>query len=197
MSSLSESFVAALTLAAEAHRGQVRKGTENALGLALPYVTHPVTVATLVQRYGGNEAQILAALLHDVLEDGGSRWARQIREAFGAEVLALVDFCTDGVPDETGRKSPWRERKERYIAHLRAARGPGLLVSACDKLANLRAIQLDLTEIGADVWNRFTGGKDGSIWYYQSLADAFSGRIPEALERALRRELGAVLAMAR
>jgi (p)ppGpp synthase/HD superfamily hydrolase len=196
MSTLSETFATALGLAAEAHRGQVRKGTENALGLALPYVTHPVTVAALVQRYGGSEAQILAALLHDVLEDGGSQWARRIREEFGAEVLALVDFCTDGVPDESGHKSPWRARKEKYIAHLRSAEGPGLLVSACDKLANLQAILLDLTEIGEGVWSRFTDGKEGSIWYYRSLVAAFAGRIPQAVERALQREFAAVLAIA-
>lgn len=196
MDTLSETFIAALGLAAEAHRGQVRKGTANALGLALPYITHPVTVATLVQRYGGSEAQILAALLHDVLEDGGSQWVDKIREAFGAEVLALVEFCTDAIPDRTGHKPPWRERKEAYLAHLKDAEGPGLLVSACDKLANLQAILLDLTEVGAEVWTRFKGGKDGSLWYYQALVEAFAGRIPEPLERTLRRELGAVLEIA-
>ena len=114
----------------------------------------------------------------------------------GAEVFALVDFCTDAIPDQNGRKPPWRERKEHYIAHLMAAEGPGLLVSACDKLANLQAILLDLTEVGPEVWTRFTGGKDGSLWYYQALVDAFAGRIPERLERALWRELSAVLEMA-
>ena len=100
---------------------------------------------------------------------------------------------TDGLPDAQGQKSPWRERKERYLAHLRAAEGDGVLVSACDKLANLQAILLDLTEIGESVWTRFTGGKDGSLWYYAELIDAFGGRVPVALEVALRRDLAAVL----
>ena len=186
------SFNAALALAAEAHRGQIRKGTANALGLPLPYITHPVAVATLVQRYGGNEEQILAALLHDVLEDGGPVWREPIRAAFGDGVLALVEFCTDGVPDAAGHKPPWRGRKEAYLAHLRAATGPGLLVSACDKLTNLQAILLDLTEIGESVWDRFTAGKQGSLWYYASLVEAFASRVPPPLELALQRDLAAV-----
>ena len=190
-------FNAALALAAGAHRGQIRKGTANALGLPLPYITHPVAVATLVQRYGGNEEQILAALLHDVLEDGGPAWREPIRAAFGDGVLALVEFCTDGVPDATGRKPPWRGRKEAYLAHLRAATGPGLLVSACDKLTNLQAILLDLTEVGESVWERFNASKEDSLWYYASLVEAFAGRVPPPLERALRRDLTTVLALAR
>jgi (p)ppGpp synthase/HD superfamily hydrolase len=193
---MTDRFNRALQLAIEAHAGQVRKGTENAVGLALPYITHPVAVAALVQRYGGTEDQVIAALLHDVLEDGGPQWARPIREAFGAEVLELVEFCTDGLPDETGRKPPWRERKEAYLEHLREADGPGLLVSACDKLANLQAILLDLTEVGEAVWARFTGKKAGTLWYYSALVEAFAGRVPVALEQALRRDCEAVMARA-
>ncbi len=189
------SFNAALAMAAEAHRGQIRKGTHNALGLPLPYITHPVAVAALVQRYGGSEEQILAALLHDVLEDGGPTWREPIRAAFGDGVLALVEFCTDGVPDAAGHKPPWRGRKEAYLAHLRTATGPGLLVSACDKLTNLQAILLDLTEIGEAVWARFTGGKAGSLWYYAELVAAFAGRVPLPLEQALRRDLAVVQAI--
>lgn len=190
---MTDRFNRALQLAIEAHADQVRKGTENAVGLALPYITHPVAVAALVQRYGGTEDQVIAALLHDVLEDGGPQWARPIREAFGAKVLALVEFCTDGLPDEDGRKPPWRERKEAYVAHLREAAGPGLLVSACDKLSNLQAILLDLTEVGEAVWARFTGGKEGSLWYYGALVDAFVGRVPAVLEQALRRDYVSIL----
>lgn len=195
MDNLLNSFNAALAMAAEAHRGQIRKGTHNALGLPLPYITHPVAVATLVQRYGGDEEQILAALLHDVLEDGGPTWREPIRATFGDAVLALVEFCTDGVPDVAGHKPPWRGRKEAYLAHLRTATGPGLLVSACDKLTNLQAILLDLTEIGEAVWARFTGGKAGSLWYYTELVAAFAGQVPLPLEQALRRDLAAVQAI--
>ena len=196
MASFEARFEAALCLAAQAHRGQSRKGTANASGLALPYITHPVAVATLVQRHGGDAEQIIAALLHDVLEDGGPRWAEPIAAQFGPEVLALVRFCTDGVPDDSGHKAPWRERKEAYLAHLAQATGPGLLVSACDKLANLQAIHLDRVECGAMVWSRFSAGFEGTLWYYEALVATFAGRVPAALEQALNREWQAVEALA-
>lgn len=195
MTTFADRFDAALCLAARAHHGQVRKGTANGLGLALPYITHPVAVATLVQRHGGDADQIIAALLHDVLEDGGEHWAEPIAAAFGAEVLALVRFCTDGVPDAAGHKAPWRERKEAYVADLADDTGPGLLVSACDKLANLQAIHLDRVEYGAVVWSRFSAGREGTLWYYEALVEAFAGRVPVALEQALQREWAAVSAL--
>ncbi len=77
-------FTQAITLAAKAHEGQLRKGT------AIPYITHPVAVAALVAQYGGDEDQQIAALLHDVLEDGGPQYAAQIGEQFGPRVLAMV-----------------------------------------------------------------------------------------------------------
>lgn len=196
MTSFEARFEAALCLAAQAHRGQVRKGTANASGLALPYITHPVAVATLVQRHGGDAEQIIAALLHDVLEDGGAHWAEPIAAGFGPEVLALVRFCTDGVPDAAGHKAPWRVRKEAYLAHLARATGPGLLVSACDKLANLQAIHLDRLECGAVVWSRFSAGRAGTLWYYGALVETFVGRVPTALDQALSREWQAVEALA-
>lgn len=195
MTTFETRFEVALCLAAQAHRGQARKGTANALGLALPYVTHPVAVAALVQRHGGDAEQIIAALLHDVLEDGGEQWAERIAADFGSEVLALVRFCTDGLPDAAGHKAPWRERKEAYLAYLARATGPGLLVSACDKLANLQAIHLDRVECGAVVWSRFRAGREGTLWYYGALVEAFAGRVPVALEQALQREWAAVSAL--
>lgn len=196
MTSFESRFDAALCLAAQAHRGQARKGTANAAGLSLPYVTHPVAVAALVQRHGGDADQIIAALLHDVLEDGGQHWAEPIASKFGPEVLALVRFCTDGAPDDSGHKAPWRERKEAYLAHLAQATGPGLLVSACDKLANLQAIHLDRLECGAVVWSRFRAGFEGTRWYYKELVATFAGRVPAALDQALNREWQAVEALA-
>ena len=95
-------FTKAITLAAEAHEGQERKGT------GIPYITHPVAVAALVARYGGDEDQQIGALLHDVLEDAGEDWALRIAE-FGDPVLSIVRSCTDGTPDAvTGEKAPWR-----------------------------------------------------------------------------------------
>lgn len=163
-------FTKAITLAAEAHEGQSRKDT------GIPYITHPVAVAGLVARYGGDEDQQIGALLHDVLEDAGEEWAPRIAE-FGKRVLSIVRACTDGTPDATtGQKAPWRERKEAYLLHLIETPDDALLVSACDKLHNIQAIHLDLTEIGTAVFDRFSASRDETLWYYRSLVDIFSAR---------------------
>lgn len=169
-------FNLALSLAMDAHGEQTRKGTENKLGVAVPYITHPIAVAALVVRYGGNEDQVLAGLLHDVLEDGrlGVDWSSGI-SIFGERVLNIVEGCTDGTPDAvTGNKAPWRVRKEQYLQHLMLAEQDVLLVSACDKLNNLQAINLDLVESGLSVFDRFSAERDDVIWYYRTLCEIFS-----------------------
>lgn len=160
----------ALDYAAEAHQAQARKGT------SIPYLSHLLGVASLVMEHGGDEDQVIAGLLHDVLEDCGPEHLDRIQELFGAKVLAIVRACTDGTPDSSGQKAPWRDRKERYLEHLRDAAKEALLVSACDKLHNARAIALDLA-VGEDVFARFTGGRSGTLWYYQSLVEVFRARL--------------------
>jgi (p)ppGpp synthase/HD superfamily hydrolase len=63
-----------------------------------------------VIEHGGDEDQAIAGLLHDVIEDCG-KTVDEIVGMFGSRVAGIVEHCTDGVPDETGRKRPWQERK--------------------------------------------------------------------------------------
>ena len=167
---MSERYTQAVCLAAEAHQGQFRKSTD------IPYITHPVAVAGLIAKYGGDEDQQIAGLLHDVLEDAGPEFRPRVA-AFGPRVLAIVEACTDGVPNSsTGQKAPWKERKEAYLKHLQDEPDEALLVSACDKLHNLEAILLDLTEIGPLVFARFSAEGAQVLWYYSSLIDVFVHR---------------------
>ena len=159
----------ALALAAKAHEGQARKGT------AIPYIVHPVGVAALVAQHGGDEDQQIAALLHDVLEDGGPDFQPQVA-AFGERVLHMVMGCTDAMPDANGAKAPWEERKRAYLNHLMAADSDTLLVSGCDKLYNARAILDDLRTIGPAVFERFSAGQAGTLWYYGQLSHVFERR---------------------
>lgn len=164
----------ALDYAADAHNGQLRKGTPN------PYLGHLIGVCSLVLDYGGDEDQAIAGLLHDVVEDCGLAHLERIRAAFGSRVAAMVEGCTDGSPDEAGVKAPWRERKEAYLAHLVQAHADTLLVSACDKLHNARAIVADLRAVGPDVFSRFKAGREGTLWYYHQLAGIFAARLGAA-----------------
>lgn len=163
-------YTEAIGLAARAHEGQVRKGT------AIPYVTHPVAVAALVAQYGGDEDQQIAGLLHDVIEDGGAHYAEEIGNRFGPRVLRIVQACTDGVPDNSGRKSPWKERKVRYLERLRHEPDDLLLVSGCDKLHNGRSILADLKIVGLTVFKRFQADQSETLWYYSELAKSFEER---------------------
>lgn len=111
--------------------------------------------------------------LHDAIEDvRPTEQARQAVAYFGERVFAIVEGCTDS---DTHPKKPWRERKERYIAHLAGADASVLLVAGADKLHNARSILIDLRRIGDEVWSRFNAGRDESLWFYRSAVAAMRG----------------------
>lgn len=167
---LTDKFSKAVSVANYAHYDQTRKGT------TIPYIAHPLAVASLAIEFGANEDQAIAALLHDAIEDGGAEYEQVILENFGESVLAMVQGCTDGVPDANGEKADWWERKSAYLDHLEKAADDVLLVSGADKLHNARAIVIDLREVGPAVFDRFKAGMKGTLWYYRNLADIFSRR---------------------
>lgn len=170
---LTDRFEEALAYASCIHRSQVRKGT------SVPYVSHLLAVASLTLQHGGDEDQAIAALLHDAAEDqGGEERLEDIRRRFGAGVAVIVADCTDAWVEP---KPPWRERKEAYVAALAHKPERSLLVSLADKTHNASAIVADLRAHGGEIWSRFTGGRDGSLWYYRALTDAFLERTPGPL----------------
>jgi (p)ppGpp synthase/HD superfamily hydrolase len=184
---LSPRFDDALVFAAERHRTQLRKGTQ------IPYVSHLLAVASLALEHGADEDEAIAALLHDVIEDqaddgpeGFARARAEIERRFGARVADIVVGCTDGHGRE---KAPWRERKEQYLVHLRTASPSVVLVSMCDKLHNARCLVADLRRIQGALWSRFKPGRDGVLWYYRSLVDAYRDVYRERGEPPLLSEL--------
>jgi (p)ppGpp synthase/HD superfamily hydrolase len=178
---LSARFEEALVFAARLHVEQTRKGT------AIPYIAHLMAVSAIVLENGGNEDEAIAALLHDAIEDqGGAATREEIRRRFGETVVEIVNGCTDA---EVIPKPPWRLRKEAYIAHMGMASASVRLVSAADKLHNARAILADYRALGEALWQRFNGGKEGTLWYYRALVDALraAGTTPliEELDRVV------------
>jgi (p)ppGpp synthase/HD superfamily hydrolase len=175
-------FEDALIYATHLHRDQTRKGTK------IPYITHLLAVASIVGENGGTEDEVVAALLHDTPEDrGGKERLEEIRARFGDEVAEIVDGCTDTYEDP---KPEWRPRKEAYVAHVAKASPSVRLVSAADKLHNARSILADLRSLGDELWDRFTGGKEGTLWYYHALVEAYaeagSNPVVEELDRVVR-----------
>lgn len=162
---LTHRYQDALVYAARLHADQLRKGT------SIPYLAHLLSVSALVLEDGGDEDQAIAALLHDAVEDqGGLETLQDIEQRFGERVARIVAGCTDSY--ETP-KPAWRGRKEAYIEHLSSATNDELLVALADKVHNARTIVSDLKANGEHTWNKFKGGKQGTLWYYCALVKAF------------------------
>ena len=175
---------AAFALAALVHEKQKRKSTD------IPYISHPMAVAAQVSVWGGSEDQFIAALLHDVVEDGGAQYMPVIEKHFGKHVLDLVMACSDAAPQRGQPKGAWIERKEKYIANLRSAADEVLLISAADKWHNLASILADAKQLGEVVFDRFirqdferTDKKKMVLWYYKELLAVYRERnVPVVVE---------------
>ena len=172
----------AFRYAAEKHAGQTRKQT------AVPYLSHLMAVASLVLEAGGDEDMAMAALLHDVVEDcGGMPRLREVRKQFGSRVAKIVEGCTDAFVEP---KPEWLERKKKYLREVKHADVETRLVSAADKLHNVRTILADYRQDGESVWKRFSGKKDGTLWYYRALSDEYRRRNPNRITRELEIAVG-------
>jgi (p)ppGpp synthase/HD superfamily hydrolase len=175
---LSSRFEDALAFASHLHARQTRKAG------AIPYVAHLLSVCALVLEDGGQEDDAIAALLHDAVEDqGGLPTLVLIRERYGDEVARLVEACTDS---DTVPKAPWLERKERYVNHLRQADARVRRITCADKLHNARSVLYDYRAHGENLWARFTGTREQTLWYYRTIADicVATGTGPLAAELA-------------
>jgi (p)ppGpp synthase/HD superfamily hydrolase len=178
-------FDEALVFAARAHAAvrQSRKGT------SFPYVVHPIRVADIVDKFGCPEDVVIAAFLHDTIEDTEVT-GTDVEVAFGARVRQLVESVSE--PDKTAR---WRVRKEHTIASLRACGDRDILsLTAADKLDNVRSTADMLTRfLEAEVWAHFSAPQAEQRWYYRTIAEVLLAKDPEnPLFRALEREARAL-----
>jgi (p)ppGpp synthase/HD superfamily hydrolase len=186
-------FDTALQFASGLHHQQPRKG------VPIPYIAHLMSVCALVLEAGGDEDQAIAALLHDAVEDqGGLPTLDTIRQMFGDRVANTVESCSDSMATNPDKKLPWRERKVKYLEHLRTASGDALLVSAADKLHNARAILSDYRELGEGLWSRFNAPREEQLWYYGALVETlWQTPTPKSLVDELSRVVGELRKLAR
>ncbi len=164
---------------------QIHVGTRK--GTKVPYMAHLLGVASLVMGEAGyipfavTEDMVIAALLHDAVEDeGGLPRLYDIEAKFGKEVAKIVEGCTDSFETDPDKKQAWEQRKASYIKRLRdePESGGTLLVSAADKLYNARTILDDYRQIGAEVWKRFKRGRKEQLWYFDELLKIYDERCP-------------------
>lgn len=153
-----------------AHRNQKRKGTE------LPYIIHPFGVMTIASEATDSEDILIACLFHDILEDASEEYSKgQMEQDFGKKVVDIVE----GVTKDSSLAS-WRERADAYLYHLEhEASDESVIVSCADKIHNLMSILEDYKEVGDDIWQRFSTGKEGQQWWFQAVYEVISKRLPE------------------
>lgn len=176
MTVLTPRFDGALLYTHEIHAGIMRRG--------VPMIGHLLTVTGLVIELGGSEDEAIAALLHDAAEDAGGRERlADIEHRFGAEVARMVDECTDTYDQSLD----WRQKKEQYLERIPTIGSGSLLVSAADKLSNVRQLCVDVRERGEAAWPDYSGGQEGRVWYYRALAEAFAATGGTAVQEEFRR----------
>lgn len=162
----------ALHTAAQAHRGQLRKGMD------LPYIVHPYSVAMMLHSLGCSAEIIAAGLLHDVAEDT-TVGLPTLRVEFGEDIARIVEFCTE----DKGKS--WEERKTHVIEKFHSAPLAVKLVAAADKLDNLRSIMTEHRRVGENVWERFNRGREQQAWFYRAVSHSLAANVPEAFEHIL------------
>ena len=152
----------ALALAATAHRTQQRKGS------GVPYIAHPAHVAIILIKHDFPEDAVIAAVLHDVVEDTEVT-AAQVLAEFGAAVAGLVERVSERKHVD-GVKLPWLARKKDLIARLGDAGFLAAAVKSADALHNCQSLLADLRRHGESVWRSFRGSPDEQLWFFQTLA---------------------------
>ena len=186
---LTARFTSAVDYARTVHIAR-RKGT------GIPYMAHLAGVAAMVMGEAGHvefpvtEDMVIAALLHDAVEDhGGLPRLAHIEANFGANVARMVEGLSDSFSGDAGNKQSWLERKQGYIQRLKDEPADIRLISAADKLYNARAILDDYRDVGPEVWKRFKRGRNDQIWYFDTLVSVFNAtgtnRIVRELERVV------------
>ncbi|MGD9853440.1 MAG: HD domain-containing protein [Planctomycetaceae bacterium] len=167
----------ALRVAATHHQQQSRKGG------AVPYITHPVAMALILQRFGFDDDELLAAaLLHDVVEDTDCT-LDELAAQFPPAVVETVAALSERKRDESGAPRPWRDRKLEHIEQIRSGPFAARVVALADKLHNLLSIQYDLAA-GEDVWSRFNAPRADVLWYHRAMIEAASQDDPRLLPLA-------------
>ncbi len=146
-----------INTAARLHDGQERKGD------GLPYIIHPVSVALMLMEHTNDEDVLIAAILHDTVEDTGYT-KEQMEEEFGPRVAGFVMEVT-----ELPKTLSWQERKDAYLKHLAGASREAKLICAADKLHNLGSMLAAVEKFGDEAYTHFNAPFDKKLWFYEAV----------------------------
>ncbi len=165
-----ENLVKAFEFALAAHTAP-RKGGD------IPYIVHPMDVASILLKNKAAANLVIAGLLHDTIEDTAVTF-EDLKTAFGIEVATLVRNVSE--PDHLAKNQPpgakkqsWKRRKEHTIDSVTKAPLDVKVLACADKLANIRDMITDYHRLGEELWKIFNAPKEDHRWYYTSLLTAF------------------------
>lgn len=156
----------ALRLASYWHRSQTRKASD------IPYIQHPVAVAMIVDRLGFDEDVVVAALLHDVVEDTDAS-VEDVASEFGEAVASMVRDLSEEKLDSRGQKRPWNIRKSEQLQKLASAPVASRAIALADRLHNLTSMQVDLAghPEPETFWSRFNAPRAQILRQYHVSLD--------------------------
>ena len=157
----------ALRAATILHKDQVRKGS-----VPLPYVSHLFAVAMIAIDYTNDEDILIAALLHDTLEDTDYT-PNELETDFGVKVREIVESLTE--PQDTDKKTyPWKESKERYSKQLTKAPEEALIIAAADKIHNMRSMVEEYYDNHSRFQKDFSGSLEDRLTQYQKISNTLN-----------------------
>lgn len=178
----------AINHAARLHRNEVRKDQEQT-----PYFTHLVSVTILIANYTDDEDVLIAALLHDSIEDVPNVNSEYIELHFGKRVAELVNVVTEPKPidvEHVTAEEYWYQKKHAYLNQLKAGDVSALYIAAADKIHNMRSMADGYNKSGEVHLHKFVSGAlQKQAWFYAEVEKILQSRLNSPILEEYRAEL--------
>ena len=160
-------FEEAAMFAVRAHSGTERKKEH------IPYILHPMEVATIAATMSNEQALLAAALLHDTVEDTDTS-AEEIQDRFGSRVAELVASETEDKHRGRPATETWLLRKQETLEDLQGTDDKAVkILWLSDKLSNMRSFYRMYRTQGDNMWKNFHQADPAmQAWYYRSVRKA-------------------------
>jgi (p)ppGpp synthase/HD superfamily hydrolase len=164
----------AIKAAALLHQDQLRKGV-----VRLPYITHLIAVMLILRDYTSEETTLVAALLHDTLEDTDYTRDELVTD-FGDDVAELVQTLTEPKYDGD-RKLTWLEVKQGYAKQLKNGKVEAVMIAAADKSHNFRSMIEEYYDDHDAFLRDFGTNLEKRLEAYQNIANAINSRLTDGI----------------
>lgn len=164
----------AIKAASLLHQDQVRKGS-----IPLPYVTHLMAVMLILRDYTNHEDTLVAALLHDTLEDTDYTY-KELEEDFGVEVAKIVATLTE--PElKASTEEAWLNSKKGYALQIKKGPIEAVMIAAADKAHNFRSTVEEYFDNHNNYIRDFGPQLDLRLEAYQTIANVINSRLTDGI----------------